>query len=388
MSGVLIHDGRRPGHRKWLVEAISSGHASGGFLTPFSSPRVTQPRHPSAHEVAQSIEKAGGEVIFDPMTHARLLSGTNRLDFYDNWDLWGSTGPDLSTPAAQLDHIERVFARQDTLQSVRLGPTINLKSPSGLDAARALSLAERTARLDTQAWQAVAGTRDFWASGAALDAHVGALAALRSPAWVLTITNDLVVDNTPDFSRTDSFVGLYRTVVSLSLRSRVILAYSDYSGLPAIAAGADSVGSGWDRGQRTFDPLSFHEDSDPGIRIPASYVTQGDLNAVLRRDAADAIARWNSRRARAIRGGAMPASDNEERMHHLARLTEAVDDVHSAGAGLRPRVGALRGRYDTARATFDELLSAIPGTFRPAIRSTWCDAPRTALDSFAATEGV
>lgn len=127
MSGVLIHDGRRVGHRKWCVDAISSGSADGVVLNPFATPRVAEPRHPSALDLAQAVRGAEGEVVFDALTHALFLPGTNKRDFYDAWELWGSAGVDLDGAAHQLAHVERVFNRQSQVGAPHLAPTVQLQ---------------------------------------------------------------------------------------------------------------------------------------------------------------------------------------------------------------------------------------------------------------------
>lgn len=254
MSGVLIHDGRRIGHRKWCVDAISGGSADGVVLNPFATPRVAEPRHPSAADLASAVRAASGEVVFDAMTHALFLPGTNKRDFYDAWELWDPTGPTLAEQAQQLAHVERVFDRQSRVGAPPLAPTLQLKSPQSPDAQVVRDIARIARGLDRDCRQSLVGTRSFWASGAQLDAYVGSLAALRAPVWMITMANELVVDHVPDLTETEAFAGLCRTVHSLSLRSRVIIAYGDFAALPAVAAGADTVGSGWDRAQRTFDP--------------------------------------------------------------------------------------------------------------------------------------
>lgn len=388
MSGVLIHDGRRVGHRKWCVDAISAGSADGVVLNPFSTPRVAEPRHPSAADIAQAVRGVHGEVILDPMTHAVFLAGTNKRDFYDAWELWGPAGVTLDGAANQLAHVERVFDRQSQIGAPHLCPTLQLQSPQSPDAFRALEVGRVGRGLDSYCWQSLVGTRAFWSSGAQLDAYVGSLAALRAPVWMVTVANELVVDHVPDLTATDAFAGLCRTVHSLSLRSRVIVAYGDFAALPAVAAGADTVGSGWDRAQRTFDPLAFRVDSDPGIRIPASYVTQGGLNSVLRRDTAEAIERWDAVQARAIRGGVMPPSDQAQRMHHLAQLRTAVQQINGVGASHSVRVAELRDRYRAALANYDSLIANLPRIVREADKTAWALNPSTALETYAASEGL
>lgn len=387
MSGVLIHDGRRIGHRKWCVDAISGGSADGVVLNPFATPRVAEPRHPSASDVAEAVRGVGGEVVFDAMTHAAFLPGTNKRDFYDAWELWGSGGMTLEGPARQLAHVERVFDRQSQIDVPHLAPTLQLGSPQSPDAYQARDIARVARGLDKDCWQSLAGTRAFWASGPQLDAYVGSLAALRAPVWMITVANELVVDHVPNLMDTAAFAGLCRTVHSLSLRSRVIVAYGDFAGLLAVAAGADTVGSGWDRAQRTFDPLAFRVDSDPGIRIPASYVTQGGLNSVLRRDTAEAIERWDAADARRIRGGPMPPSDQAQRMHHLHQLRLAVRQIDAA-VSRQARVDELRRRYHAAISDYDSLIAALRPAIRESDKTAWALNPANALEAYAISEGL
>lgn len=387
MSGVLIHDGRRIGHRKWSVEAVTDGAADGVVLNPFASPRVSEPRHPSASDLAKAVRGVHGEVIFDALTHALALPSTNKRDFYDAWELWGPDGPTtLENQAQQIVHVERVFERQTDIRAPRLAPTLQLKSPQSPDAYKVMGIARVARGIAADCWQSLVGTRAFWSAGEQLDAYVGRLAALRAPVWMITVANEAVIDHVPDLTATEAFAGLCRTVHSLSMRSRVIISYGDYAALPAVAAGADTVGSGWDRGQRTFDPQTFRVDSNPGIRIPASYVTQGGLNSVLRRDTADAIERWDPTRARAIRGDSMPPSDQAQRMHHLKQLRSAVTQVDAPGTDRSARVNILRDRYRRAKTDYDDLIAALPRIVRDFDKTAWASNPAAVLESYASSE--
>ncbi len=167
----------------------------------------------------------------------------------------------------------------------------------------------------------------------------------------------------------------------------MIVAHGDFAGLPAVAAGADTLGSGWDRAQRTFDPLAFRVDSDPGIRIPASYVTQGGLNSILRRDTAEAIERWDAARARTIRGGPMPPSDQAQRMHHLRQLRSAVQQIIAAGSR-QARVGELRNRYRAAVSDYDSLIADLRPVVRETDKTAWAVNPASALEAYARSEGL
>lgn len=385
MSGVLLHDGRRGGHHGWCTDAIVEGAADGVFLSPFSTPRLAVPRYPSGADVAQLVRAVGGEVIFDAMTHARLLPNTNRVDHYDTWELWESGRPRLDTPQRRLQHVERVFDRQRDLHTPYLAPTITLEMPGTPASDVAVDTAQTARGLQRDCWQSLAGTRSFWRSGNQLDVFVGRLAALRAPVWVITVVNELIVDGSPDVSDTAAFAGLCRTIHSLSERSRVILTHADLGGLLGVAAGADTIGSGWDRAMRVFDPNSFHLDSEDSPRRQASYVTQGALVAVLRRDTADAIERWNHDMALTIRGGAMPASDQVERIHHLIVLRDLVTAINMQN-DRRSRIQRLRQQYDIAGQFFDILLGALPGTVMPTDKRTWRDNQLVALRAYAAGE--
>lgn len=386
MSGVLLHDGRVVGHRKWSREVVQAGRASGMIVNPFTTPRVAQRQQPSATTFASDMDDLNGEFIFDPMTHARMLGTTNKLDFYDQWELWPNPVPALSSTTEQLDHIERVFQRQSQLSAPFLAPTVQVSSPIGAEAQTALELARVARGLTDTAWQSVVGTRSFWASGPDLDAHVGTLVSQRAPVWVLTVANEIVLDSLPDLRDVAAFEGLCRTVRSLSLRSRVIVCYADYAGLPPVAAGADTIGTGWHRAQRTFDPGAFRLDSNAGPRRQASYVTQGALHAVLRRDTADQIVRWNSDRAARIRGGPMPRTDGEERMHHLQQLSSVVALLNGEESS-QLRFELLRDRYAAAATEFDALVAAIPSVSN-GDKAVWCSAMRTVLDAYAGGEGL
>jgi hypothetical protein len=386
MSGVLLHDGRAGGHRKWSREAVQAGFASGVIVNPFSTPRVSQERNPSASTLATDMDDLAGDFIFDPMTHSRMLATTNKLDFYDQWELWPNPTPALTTAAEYLDHVERVFQRQSALSAPFLAPTVQLSSPLGAEVPTALELSRIARGITDTSWQSLVGTRSFWSSGADLDAYVGALVALRAPVWVITVANEIVVDSLPDMNDVAAFEGLCRTVRSLSLRSRVIVCYADYAGLPAVAAGADTVGTGWHRAHRTFDPSSFRLDSDGGIRRPAAYVTQGALHAVLRRDTADQIARWDADRAARIRGGTMPRTDGEERVHHLAQLSSVVALLNAEESSQR-RFEVLRDRYAAAATDFDALIAAVPSVVNRD-KAVWCNAMRAVLDAYAGGEGL
>lgn len=154
MSG-LIQDGRRGGHLGWACQAMTAGIAGGVIISPFHTPRVTIPRHQSGAEVAAAVADVGGEAVFDATTHARLLPGTDDLAHYDTWQLWGPSGVGLDTDNRRLEHVERVFERQDELSVPALTPTLTLDSPIGLAAGHGFRTAQLGKGLEPSAGRAL-----------------------------------------------------------------------------------------------------------------------------------------------------------------------------------------------------------------------------------------
>ncbi|WP_375017097.1 hypothetical protein [Actinomadura sp. 21ATH] len=136
---------------------------------------------------------------------------------------------------------------------------------------------------------------------------------------------------------------------------------------------------------RCFDPAAYQQ-SSPAIRIPASYVTQHGLVAVLRRTIADDIERLNPELASQLRHGAMPADDTRERWHHLRMLRELVDEIAMEGQR-RAKVAALRRRYEAAQHQFNELTGQVRLMGR-SDREMWIDAPYRALQQYAEAENL
>lgn len=384
---VFIHDGRRPGHMGWISAALSSGVADGAIISPFHTPRVASPRNPSGLSVAQAVRSAGGELIFDATTHGALLPNANDLIHYDTWNLWGQTGRGLDTDVRRLDHLERVFARQDQLGSISLAPTLTLDSPDGVRADHAMLTAQAASGLRATCAQSLAGRRSFWRAGAALDAYIGRLASLRAPTWVITVVHDTVADSMPDLADIDAFVGLARTVHSLSLRSRVILAQSDYAGLPFVAAGANTIGAGWDRGMRFFDPASFQAATDSAIRIAASYVTHGNLAMVLRRTVADVIDSVGSTIGEALRDGPMPPTTQAQRHHHLSCLRGTVECINRC-ADRASRVQELLHLYTGAQVGLRYIDGIVPRLVAAGDKRRWIQQPVNVLQRYALEEGL
>jgi hypothetical protein len=382
---VLIQDGRANGHRVWLQEAIERGMAQGAIVSPFATPPRSARMRPAASVLAGDMRARAAEFIFDATTHGFLLPGVDAVDIYGQWNLWAGDPGDLTSDALVEGHVERVFDVQRDLGAPLLVPTVPLDAAGfGPSNRTALALAAAGASNASGCWQSIAGSRTFWASGATLDAYVGELAQTRPNAWVLTLIRDREA-YPPDTSDSEAEAGLCRTIHSLALRSRVIVAHSDFFGLPAIAAGASAIGSGWHGGQRVCSAASYRERSG-GRNF--RYVTHGRLLARLGPDVAEALDRQNAALARQLRDDqAYPVDDADARAMHLQALRSRADRVGSQSDRARS-VEALREIYDSAQAGWTRLVAMLPGLVTTANVDAWVTHPRNGLERYALGEGL
>jgi hypothetical protein len=383
--GILIQDGKATGHRNWLLEAIDRQQARGTIISPFSTPPTPLSRMPSASSIASDVIAAGAELIFDATTHAAMLPGVNNINVYNRWNLWSGDPLDLSTPELIRGHVERVFAVQNSLNAPPLTPTVPLDAAVyGPSARAAIALGEEGANLSANAWQSLAGSRTFWSSGAALDSFVGNLAQLRAPVWVLTMIRDRG-DYPPNASDTEAEAGLARTVHSLAMRSRVIVAQGDFFALPSVAAGADAVGTGWHSGQRICSGETYRERSGG---VNRRYVTHGVLLARLRPDVANALERNSPNLARTLRDdGPFPIDDAGARSLHLTAVRDRVNAIRG-GQSARERVALARSVYAAAQEGWARVAALLPGLVRSAEVELWVGNPRAALEMYAVSEGL
>lgn len=263
---VLIEDSPR-NLLTWIQDAADQGLTRGAVLTPFATPWSNRPGsggRRGAREVADGLRNKGAELWFDATTHVLQMAGVGDFRYYDEYDLWGGLRGDLSTSAAREDHVRLVFAVQDSLGAPHLAPTILLHHGESGTSQQALDLARVAIDLDPTCWLSVAGTAPFWASGAALDAHIGAFAQLQPAGWFLTVARPILT--LPVEADTEEVHGLCRTTRALADHAPVHISHGDLAGLPAVAAGARSIGSGWDQRQRVcaFGSYSARDPNAPG----------------------------------------------------------------------------------------------------------------------------
>ena len=319
----------------------------------------------------------------DPMTHALQMSGVGDFRYYEQWDLWA---PDrrgmLNNAADRSDHVRRVFAVQAELGTPPLAPTILLHTGLSDTSVRALELAREAIDQQSDCWITVAGSTSFWDSGHALDAHLGALAGLEPAGWFLVPVKNL--PTWPTEADPGETQGLCRAARALGEDVPVHISHGDLAGLPAVAAGAASVGTGWDRRQRVCAASDYAvRDETPGQAGWLQRVTLRGLLGALSAGQADVLSVQDPALTRVL--GGMPAAPSPRPRfdHHLDALTRVISDLTAITDPAR-RYQHLAGAYAAATAFWprvQQLTGASPGA------NAWIQELAAGLDRYAVSEG-
>lgn len=351
---TIIQDTARNTLVRWTGNALRGGYARGAALSPFTSPVEGNGYKRSALATSEAIRSAGGEFWLDPMTHALNMPRAGDFRFYDDWDLWSGTRGDFSTPSLARTHIERVFAVQAQLQAPALAPTLLVSYPDTPRSQAALDMSAEAVRQVPTAWLTIAGDQQFWSSGAELDAHVGALDQLQPAGWLLTIARG---DNAmPPAATPEEIFGLMRTTYALSQDRPVRIAFGDVAALPAVAAGAESVGTGWDMRQRLCAYQDFEErQADAGGGGGAWYQrpTLRGLMGGLSNGEYDVLVSERPTLALRLTPGTIGPQAEQAFAHHATVLTAVIDDLRSRSG--QDRVDTLRAAYVAAIGEWPEV---------------------------------
>lgn len=379
---VLIEDTPRNTLGAWVREAMEAGIAQGAIVSPFSSPFVGNSYKPSGARIVEQLHEAGAEVWFDAATHALQMPGVGDFRYYDAWDLWGGNRGDLSNAGLQRDHVNRVLEVQSALDCVPLGPTVLLQATAGRSLEIALSMAEQALTANENSRLTIAGTPAFWAAADDLDTAVGAFAQFDARGWVLAVarpTTDL-----PTAASREDVAGLCRTARSLAAFGPVHLSHGDLAGLPAIAAGATSVGTGSDSRQRVC-AFSSYEARDPSSSGGGWFkrpTVQG-LFGLLSRGEAERLANQDAALATRLLPGALhPDGGKEAFLHHAACLSRIIALI-SVG-DFDDRFLALDELYTTALADWPTAADAA-GTVSASAQ--WVTPLHNGLRLYAMSEG-
>ncbi|BDT85486.1 MULTISPECIES: hypothetical protein [Nocardia] len=387
---ILLHDGRRNGHLSWLKDALAEGVADGAILSPFTTPPTPIPRNPSASDVVTQLREnvplfnPDPEILFDSTTWAATLPGTDQWDFYDQWPLWPRHGRgDLSDAGAIADHVRAVFAIQAGLGVPYLAPTVCVSSPIGPEAELARDLAAESKRQQPKSILTISGTNSFWRAGPTLDTYIGRLARLRAPAFYIVPVRDRTAYPT-DLTDPDAIAGWLRTIRSLTIRSRVIAAYTDHLGIVSAVAGADTVGTGWDQGQRTCSPESFRGTEGGGKNV--NYSPHPGLLARFTVTAARALQDLAPTFSEAMRWDApIPNDMRQHRIQHLGFLQEQMRTVLVSKLHA-DRVAIVQRMFTGAALAWEHTVALGSQEVGRKQQTAWLDGLRSGFDTYVRAE--
>lgn len=381
---LYIEDSPRPKLVAWMKGAIVRGQASAVVLDPWLSPfnHRTGNVKPGLAVRTAELSAQGIPFWFDPMTHVLDMPGARDLAYYAEYDLWVGNRGDLTTPPLREEHARRTVQLQRSIGARTLAPTTLL--PTGLNnrSTIALDLARMTLEEDAKAFLSVAGLGTFWADGSDLDAHVGALAALAPSGWFLSFAQP--TNDPPARLTAEQVFGICRTVRALSENAPVYISHGDFAGLPAIAAGAFGVGTGWDKRQRVVSfPDYGPRDPDSQGRWNKRPAFAGLLGTLTEREGA---LLGQQDRALANRLGGLPNPPQVPQIFekHVEQLSLAVGQVVAAGATYEPRFRELNAMYDSARANWAAVSRATGITD---LSRLWVDPFQNGLRMYARSEG-
>ena len=174
-----------------------------------------------------------------------------------------------------------------------------------------------------------------------------------------------------------------RSTYALSQDRPVRVAFGDLAALPAVAAGAEAIGTGWDLRQRICAYQDFEEregDQTGGgwYQRPTLLGLMGGLSngeySILESESAVLAGR--------LTPGTIGPKAEQAFAHHASLLTQIVEELEVLTG--RPRVEALRERYTTARPEWPEV-RRITGAKIGSDR--WIKPFLDGLDAFMASEG-
>lgn len=379
---ILIEDSPR-NLLAWIVQAVKSGDVEGAVISPFASPTERLRHRRSADVMARGLHAEGARVWFDAQTHALQMAGVGDFRYYEGYDLWSGNRGDLSTAPLRHDHLSKVFDFQDKLGATKLAPTMLLHHAETQTSEVTLELAKQAIDLAPDCWLTVAGTAPFWEGETTLDAHIGALAQLEPAGWFIVPVRHLA--SLPAEVSAKETHGLCRTVRALSENAPVHISHGDLASLPAIAAGAASVGSGWDQRQRACAYASYaaREHGDGGGGGWYERVTIKRLLGSLRPAEVSVLENQNPQLYQAL-GAFPPPGPQEAFRHHMAALHMAIGEIGDNGDNHQARYSTLLNMYETASALWPRVAAS---TGSPLNASHWTEPFRQGLSRYGAEEG-
>lgn len=384
---TLIEDSPRSFQTKWITAAHSSKDTVGAVITPWATPflhRGGPGLKPGVKNRVKELSEANVPVWFDATTHALQMPGVGDYRYYSEYKLWGGPVGDLTRSDYRSDHVRRVFQHQTELEVPFLAPAPLL--PSGLNNISSLALETSRVALETQpnSWLTIAGVGTFWSDGADLDAHIGSLASLNPRGFFISFVQP---DNQlPPRQTADEIYGICRTVRALSEYAPVHVSHGDFAAFPAVAAGAATIGTGWDKRQRVVAYTDYAERAEIGGQ--ASWYERptllGLLGTLERKADGALLAQQDSALALSLGGLSDIPGPKAAFQHHIAQLNNASKRILQNGATYRERFFTLDQMYTEATENWARVRSS---TGLRDLASSWIEPYHVGLRMYARSEG-
>jgi hypothetical protein len=319
---ILVEDSPRNNVVSWTIAATQDGIVDGVILAPFSTPWVNNNYKRGIADTIRRLRDGGVEQIWiDVTTHALQMPNCGDFRYYDSWDLFSDIDRRLTDSAEYRDHLRRVFDIQDHYEVPRLAPTLLLHNPASQTSQRALEIArhatEMSAADGVEVALTIAGTSAFWAGGNALDAHIGGVAQMLPNYWFLAPVRP--VGALPAPVEGEEIHGICRTARSLSDEASIHVSHGDLAALPAVAAGAASIGTGWDTRQRAqaYDNYVERTGGEGGSWL--QRLTLQGLYGTIARQEAELLQAGDAALSARLVPGRLPPQGAQETWHHHAR---------------------------------------------------------------------
>lgn len=370
----------------WIIEASEVGHATAAVMTPWATPllhRGGAGKKPGIANIAEKLRNAGVPFWFDATTHALQMTGVGDFRYYAEYNLWGGPRGDLSQVPYRREHVQRVFERQRQLGAPYLAPTLLL--PAGLNNLSTLALETAKSALDLQptAWLSISGTGTLWEDGRDLDAHIGAMSALCPNGWFVSLVQPQ--SDLPPRVTAEEVFGICRTVRALSEYAPVHLSHGDFAALPAVAAGATSVGTGWDKRQRVvsykdYGPRPEKAGQAQWYKHPAFLGLLGTLP----KNEGELMEQQDPALANRLGGLPTPPEAKYYYLKHVSQLSAAVQKIQNAGADYKRRFEELDKMYVDATNNWNSVQLSTGISDRS---KSWVEPYREGLRLYAKSEG-
>lgn len=378
---ILLEDTGSVGKLDRAMQYVTLGHSAGLVLSPMKTPRRPRARQRTAMACVTALRDAHATVLWDPSTHIALMPNATELGPYDEWDLWPGADRDLSDPTLLVEHVDRVLERQvGELAVPPVAPTVIVTGGHSDSAEIALALAAAAAERTSKLRLHLVGTPEFFSEGRSLDDFVGVLAQLEPEEWLISVvrpdtTYPVLVESPGEIE------GFCRTVYSLSYSAPVTVRHADLAGLVGLAAGAGTLTTGWNLGQRILARAGYQQQS--GGRGAIERILCRGLISVLKMPEVAELTGADAALCSALVPGAAPVGKSAQWDHHINHLSGLAGRI-TGPAAIPDRCAQLLSDYRVATTEFGSVERLVAVQFGA---PRWIEPFARGIEAFMIAEG-